>query len=108
MTITTSWTSPSTPIPRTLPISRSRGSIVDRTTSTTRLCFSSTTPVRTHVPKVKIEMNRRITPTFANRNDDVAVRVRRLELAQAICGGGVKLADDELLRGAGCRALFTT
>ena len=67
--MTTSWTSPSRPIPRTLPTSRSRASTVESTTSTTRLCFSSTTPVRTHVPNVKIAMNRRITPTLAKRNE---------------------------------------
>ena len=37
-------------MPSTLPMSRSRGRTVDRTTSTTRLCFSSTTPVRTVKP----------------------------------------------------------
>ena len=41
------------PIPRTLPISRSRGRTVERTTSTTRLCFSSTTPVSDREPEAE-------------------------------------------------------
>ena len=43
---TASWTIPRTPIPRTLPVG-SQARTVDSTTSTTRLCFSLTTPVRT-------------------------------------------------------------
>ena len=65
---TASWTSPRTPIPRTLPISRSRGRTVERTTSTTRLCFSSTTPVRTVKPNEKMPTRMRTAPMLANRN----------------------------------------
>lgn len=39
---------PSSPIPLTLPARRWRGWAVDRITSTTRLFFSSTTPLITH------------------------------------------------------------
>ena len=42
--------SPSRPIPITLPASRCRGRTVERMISTTRLFFSSTTPVTTHWP----------------------------------------------------------
>ena len=67
MTKTNSWTTPSTPIPRTLPISRSRARTVESTTSTTRLCFSSTTPVRTVKPKLKMPTRISTAPMLANR-----------------------------------------
>ena len=65
---TASWTSPRTPIPKTLPMSRSRGRTVERTTSTTRLCFSSTTPVRTVKPNEKMPTRIRTVLMLANRN----------------------------------------
>jgi len=74
-----------------LPISRSRGSIVERTTSTTRLAFSSTTPVRTHVPNVKIEMKRRITPTFARASEVSRFGSAGSSSRKEIWGGVVKL-----------------
>ena len=55
-------------MPMTLPMSRSRGRTVDRTTSTTRLCFSSTTPVRTVNPKLKMPTRMSTAPMLANRN----------------------------------------
>ena len=54
-------------MPRTLPISRSRARTVERTTSTTRLCFSSTTPVRTVKPKQKMPTRMRTAPMLATR-----------------------------------------
>ena len=45
-----SCASPSRPIPITLPASRWRGRTVERIISTTRLFFSSTTPLTTHWP----------------------------------------------------------
>ncbi len=54
-------------MPRTLPISRSRGRTVESTTSTTRLCFSSTTPVRTVNPKLKMPTRMSTAPMLAKR-----------------------------------------
>ncbi len=65
MTSTASWARARIPIPSTLPISRFRGRTVERTTSTTRLCFSSTTPVSTQVPYEKMPMNIRMIPALA-------------------------------------------
>jgi hypothetical protein len=44
------WASPSSPIPATLPASRVRAGMRANSTSTTRLAFSSTTPVNTRFP----------------------------------------------------------
>ena len=55
-------------MPMTLPMRRSRGRTVERTTSTTRLCFSSTTPVSTVNPKLKMPTRISTAPMFANRN----------------------------------------
>ncbi len=62
-------------MPSTLPIRRSRGRTVVRTTSTTRLCFSSTTPVSTQVPYVKIPMNIRMIPALAKMTAVVCASV---------------------------------
>ena len=72
-------------MPRTLPISRSRGRTVDRTTSTTRLCFSSTTPVSTANPNEKMPMRIRTVPMLAKTNvaDSSSVSGSRA----AGCGG---------------------
>ena len=74
-TRTRSWTRASRPMPSTLPIRRSRGRTVVRTTSTTRLCFSSTTPVSTQVPYVKIPMNIRMIPALAKMTAVVCASV---------------------------------
>jgi hypothetical protein len=52
VTTITSWASPSTPMPSTLPARRWCGRMVESSTSTTRVVFSSTTPVVTATPKV--------------------------------------------------------
>ena len=44
------WTSPSRPMPAILPASRLRAGMRARRTSTVRLDFSSTTPLRTMAP----------------------------------------------------------
>ena len=45
-----SWLSPSRPIEITLAVNNCRGVTAERTTSTTRPAFSSTTPNATHCP----------------------------------------------------------
>ena len=82
----TSCPSASRPMPKTLPISRSRGRTVESTTSTTRLCFSSTTPVRTQVPYEKMPMNIRMIPAFAKISAVEVLVGRRLDRA-TITGG---------------------
>lgn len=47
VTASTSWMSAATPIPMTLPASRCRAGTRTRSTSTTAVDFSSTTPVST-------------------------------------------------------------
>jgi hypothetical protein len=74
---------PSTPIPRTLPISRSRARTVARTTSTTRLCFSSTTPVSTVNPKLKIPTRMSTAPIFADQKSRLFILCLRLDAATA-------------------------
>ena len=49
--------SPSRPMPAILPASRARAGIRARSTSTTRLAFSSSTPVSTIGPKTLMQKN---------------------------------------------------
>ena len=55
------------PIPITLPARRWRGCTVDRISSTTRLFFSSTTPLTTHCPYTAKDMSRSREPAIATR-----------------------------------------
>ena len=54
-------------MPSTLPMSRSRARTVASTTSTTRLCFSSTTPVSTVKPNPKMPTRMSTAPMLATR-----------------------------------------
>ena len=78
----------------TLPISRSRGRTVERTTSTTRLCFSSTTPVRTVNPKLKMPTRIRTAPMLATR---------KRAWSASVCGSSGR--DRRRLLGIGQRPL---
>ena len=51
------WASPSSPTPVILPASRARAGTRARSTSTTRLAFSSSTPVSTMLPKMLMQKN---------------------------------------------------
>ena len=82
-------------MPRTLPINRSRGRTVVRTTSTTRLCFSSTTPVSTHVPYEKMPMNIRMMPALAKMT---AVVCSSVGGSRAEIVGGLRIAASEPAR----------
>ena len=94
------------PMPSTLPISRSRGRTVDSTTSTTRLCFSSTTPVSTHVPYEKIPMNMRMIPALANISAVSSSAGRRLERPRPV--GGAERGAGLAPRGATITARLAT
>ena len=62
-TTSTTWISPMTPMPSTLPAMSCHGRTVASSSSTTRDDFSSTTPCATSWPAVMSEMNSRMPAT---------------------------------------------
>ena len=100
----TIWTRASRPIPMTLPTSRSRGRTVDSTTSTTRLCFSSTTPVSTQVPYEKMPMNIRMIPALAKMS---AVMSSSVGGSRAVIAGGTRSGATSAARREMTAALAT-
>ena len=88
----------------TLPTSRSRGRTVDSTTSTTRLCFSSTTPVSTHVPYEKMPMNIRMIPALAKMS---AVMSSSVGGSRAVIAGGTRSGATSAARRETTAALAT-
>ena len=63
--VAASCSSPSAPMPMIFPVSSTRAEVLDSSTSMTRLAFSSTTPVATHMQYAIIWLNSMISATSA-------------------------------------------